>query len=104
MEAGSPATTRVNTYGDLVVPMEVRVGSCTMTLKELCTMRPGSVVELDKPVGETLDLFVGNVRLASGEVVILEDRMAIRITEFDLRQPGQPTKKTTGGEFMHELE
>ena len=92
MEQESPARERVDGFGDLAVPMEVRVGHCSMTLKELCSLGEGSVLQLDKPVGETLDVYVGNVRLASGDVVILEDRMAVRITEFDLRQPGEPAK------------
>lgn len=103
MEPESPALHRVDAFGDLAVPLEVRVGHCSMTLKELCSLHENSVLELDKPVGETLDLYVGNVRLASGEVVIMEDRMAVRITEFDLRQPGQPTKTNTPGELLHGL-
>jgi len=92
MEQESRAIERADAFGDVAIPLEVRVGHCSMTLKELCTLGENSVMQLDKPVGETLDLYVGNVRLASGEVVIMEDRMAVRITEFDLRQPGQPAK------------
>lgn len=92
---------RIDQFADLSVPMEVRVGQCSLTLKELCLLLEGSVLPLDKPVGETLDLFVGNVRLASGEVVILEDRMAVRITEFDWKQPGQAPKLNMAAELQN---
>ena len=103
MEQESSALEKVDAFGDLAVPMEVRVGHCSMTLNELCSLCEGSVLQLDKPVGETLDVYVGNVRLASGEVVIMEDRMAVRITEFDLRQPGQPVK-VNAMELLHASE
>ena len=101
MEQECPVSQKIDSFGDLTTPMEVRVGQCTMTLKELCALTVNGVLPLDKPVGETLDLYVGNVRLASGEVVIIEDRMALRITEFDLRQPGQPAKMNNPAEFLH---
>jgi flagellar motor switch protein FliN/FliY len=95
---------KVDAFGDLAIPMEVRVGQCSMTLKELCALGVSAVFSLDKPVGETLDLYVGNVRLASGEIVIIEDRMALRITEFDLRQPGQPVKNNNPAEYIHGIQ
>ena len=104
MEQESRAVEKVDAFGDLAVALEVRVGHCSMTLKDLCSLGENSVLQLDKPVGETLDLYVGNVRLASGEVVIMEDRMAVRITEFDLRQPGEPSKMNTAMEFLHGLQ
>jgi flagellar motor switch protein FliN len=103
MEQECPVSEKVDVFGDLATSMEVRVGHCSMTLKELCALQVSAVLLLDKPVGETLDLYVGNVRLASGEVVIMEDRMALRITEFDLRRPGQPAKVNNPAEYANGL-
>ena len=104
MEQESRPFERVDAFGDLAVSLEVRVGHCSMTLKDLCSLAESSVLQLDKPVGETFDMYIGNVRLASGEVVIIEDRMAVRITEFDLRRPGQPSKMNSPGEFPNGLQ
>ena len=70
-------------FRDVLVPIEVRIGQRTATVRELTSIENGSIVLLDKPAGETLDLFVGNIRLASVEVVVVDDRLAVRIAEFD---------------------
>ena len=64
-------------------------------MQELATIGNGSIVLLDKPAGETLDLYVGNIRLASVEVVVVDERLAVRITEFDTS--GTTTMGTTEG-------
>ena len=73
---------RLDAFGDLTVPVEVRIGKCTMKVAEIAALQCGSTVPLDRSAGETLELIVGNLRLAMAEVVVNEDRLAVRITEF----------------------
>lgn len=70
--------------------VEVRVGWREMTLDELLRLEIGSVVALSRPAGETLEVRVGNVSLASAEVVAIEERLAVRITDFE---PGVPAPR-----------
>ena len=65
------------------VTAEVRVGRRDLTLDELLHLEVGSVIALNRPAGETLDLRIGNVALASAEVVAIEERLAVRITDFE---------------------
>ena len=74
----------LNAFSDLSVPVEVRIGKCIMKVEEVAALKCGSTVPLDRPAGETLELMVGNLRLGMAEVVVNEDRLAVRITELFL--------------------
>lgn len=77
--------TKIEPFADVPVPVEVRIGARTAPVKEVLEVRAGSIVLLDRPAGEPLDILIGNIRLGSVEVVVVEDRLAVRITEIDQR-------------------
>jgi flagellar motor switch protein FliN/FliY len=66
------------------VPMEVtaEIGRTRMTIQELLGLTPGAVVELDRPVGSPADVLVNGRLFARGEVVVVDEDFAIRITEI----------------------
>jgi len=68
----------------LDVPLEVAVelGRTRMTIQELLSLSPGSVVELDKVAGEPLDIVVNGRLVARGEAVVVNDKFGIRITDI----------------------
>ena len=74
----------LDVFGDLAVPVEVRIGECVMKVEEIAALQCGSTVSLDRSAGETLELTVGNVRLGMVEVVVNENRLSVRITELFL--------------------
>jgi len=80
--------TRLDSFADLTVPIEVRIGQCRMRVQQIAALGNGSTVALDRPAGEMLELIVGNVRVGLVEVVVVEDQLAIRVTELDL--PSRP--------------
>jgi flagellar motor switch protein FliN len=80
------AVAEIDAFGDLTVPVEVRIGKCVMKVNEIAALRCGSTILLDRPAGETMELMVGNLRLGMVEVVVNEDRLAVRITELLVRQ------------------
>ena len=61
---------------------EAVLGRSSLSVDEMLNLGVGSVVELDRSVSEPVDLLVQNVRVARGEVVVLNDQFAIRITEL----------------------
>lgn len=61
---------------------EAVLGRAGLSVDEMLNLGVGSVVELDRLVTEPVDLLVQNVRVARGEVVVLNDQFAIRITEI----------------------
>ncbi len=67
---------------DIPVQVSAVLGKSTMEVQELLKLGKGAVVELDRKVGEAIDIFVNNRLVARGEVVVLEDRLGITMTEI----------------------
>lgn len=66
------------------VPVQVSavLGRATMQVSQLLKLGRGAVVELDRKVGEAIDIYVNNRLVARGEVVLVEDRLGITMTEI----------------------
>ena len=66
---------------DVPVKVTVELGSCQMPMREVLQLNSGSVVQLDKIAEAPVDLYVNQKRIAHGEVVVVEDRLGIKITK-----------------------
>ncbi|MCX7599225.1 MAG: FliM/FliN family flagellar motor switch protein [Armatimonadetes bacterium] len=66
----------------LRVPVTVRVGETEMALSEIASLGPGAVVELNRRVGDMVDVLVAGTLVARGELVSVEGRLGVRITEI----------------------
>lgn len=66
---------------DVPLHVSVELGRTRMPVKEVLSLQHGSVVELDRMAGEPVDVLVNDRLIARGEVVVIEDRFGIRITE-----------------------
>jgi flagellar motor switch protein FliN/FliY len=64
------------------VTVKAELGRATLPIGEVLKLGPGSVLELNRSISEPVDLFVQGVRLARGEVVVVDDRFAIRIKDL----------------------
>ncbi len=64
------------------VPVTVRLGQVELQVRDLLQLGPGSVLQLDKQVGEPADLFLRGVRFATGTLVVVADRLGVRINEI----------------------
>ena len=67
---------------DVPVQVSAVLGKANMPVNQLLKLGRGAVVELDRRVGESIDIFVNNRLVARGEVVIVEDRLGITMTEI----------------------
>ena len=73
---------------DVPVKVTVELGSCQMSMREVLQLNSGSVVQLDKIAEAPVDLYVNQKRIAHGEVVVVEDRLGIKIIKvFGAQQP-----------------
>lgn len=70
-----------NVY-DIPVQVTVVLGKTSMQVSQLLKLGRGAVIELDKKVGESIDIFVNNRLVARGEVVVVEDRIGVTMTEI----------------------
>jgi flagellar motor switch protein FliN/FliY len=66
---------------DVTVTVTLEVGHAQITVRELLQLTQGSILELDRPAGDPLDVLVNGVRVARGEVVVVNDKFGIRLTE-----------------------
>ena len=66
------------------VPVTVRavLGKSSLEVSQLLTLAPGTVIELDRKVGEPVDVYVNNRLVARGEVVIVDDHLGVTMTEI----------------------
>ena len=78
-------------------PMSVSVclGNARPAVRELLEMGPGSVLRLDRRVGEPIDLFLRGIRFATGHLVVVDDHLGVRINE--ILAAGQDSQAPGGG-------
>jgi len=66
---------------DVPISMIAQVGSVQKTLKEILRLKTGSTVEFEKVVGEPMDVLIGGRIMCRGEIVVVNERYGIRISE-----------------------
>ncbi|MBC7135644.1 flagellar motor switch protein FliN [Oceanibaculum nanhaiense] len=67
---------------DIPVQVSAVLGKATMQVSQLLKLGRGAVVELDRKVGEAIDIYVNNRLVARGEVVIVDERLGVTMTEI----------------------
>ncbi|WP_373094848.1 flagellar motor switch protein FliN [Zhongshania sp.] len=76
-----PAAPDLEMVLDIPVRITLEVGGADMPIRELLQLHQGAIVELDRQAGEPLDVLVNGTLVARGEVVVVEDKLGIRLTE-----------------------
>ena len=79
---GIKSATDLETVFDVPVAISAVLGRSTMTVAQLLQLGHGSILELDRKVGEAIDIYVNNRLVARGEVVIVDDRLGVTMTEI----------------------
>jgi len=92
-DESQPASGDVNLEVILDVPvtLSMEVGRTRVPIRNLLQLNQGSVVELDRAAGEPLDVFVNGTLIAHGEVVVVNERFGIRLT--DVVSPAERLRK-----------
>jgi flagellar motor switch protein FliN len=67
---------------DVAVDLSVELGGCHMSMRDVLNLTVGSVVQLDKSATAPVDVYVNKKILARGEVVVVENRFGVKITEI----------------------
>jgi flagellar motor switch protein FliN/FliY len=76
---------------DVPVTLSMEVGRTRIPIRNLLQLNQGSVIELDRAAGEPLDVFVNGTLVAHGEVVVVNEKFGIRLT--DVISPAERIKK-----------
>jgi flagellar motor switch protein FliN len=85
--SGNDARPNIDVILDVPVTLSLEVGRAQMSVGRLLRLTQGSVVELDRGAGEPLDVLVNGTLVAHGEIVIVNDKFGIRLT--DVVPPGK---------------
>jgi flagellar motor switch protein FliN/FliY len=72
---------RLDSILDIPVTISMEVGRSNISIRNLLQLNQGSVVELDRVAGEALDVLVNGTLIAHGEVVVVNDKFGIRLTD-----------------------
>lgn len=82
-EEGRPCSANeLEAVFDIPVNVSAVLGKAYLEVSQLMKLGPGTIVELDRKVGEAIDIFVNNRLVARGEVVVIEDRLGVTMTEI----------------------
>jgi len=85
LEADAPITgeekRKLDAILDIPVTISMEVGRSNISIRNLLQLNQGSVVELDRVAGEALDVMVNGTLIAHGEVVVVNDKFGIRLTD-----------------------
>ena len=82
-------------FAEVSIEISVEIGRVTMPIGELLKLGEGAVVELNRAVSEPVDVMAQGVRIASGEVVVIDDRFAVRITEIVNAEEGRDASRAS---------
>jgi flagellar motor switch protein FliN/FliY len=79
---GGEAPQELDFILDLPLEVSVEIGRTKMLIKDLLKLTQGSIIELDRLAGEAVDIYVNGKLMAKGEVVVVNDRFGVRVTEI----------------------
>ena len=67
---------------DIGVELVSELGSISMSVKDFMKLKKGSVINLEKPAGESIELYINKKIVGKGEVIVFEENLAVRINEI----------------------
>ncbi len=70
-------------YSDVPVDIEVELDRKIMSIGAILDLKVGSVLKMTRSAGENIDILIGGTLVGSGEIVIIEESMGVRITDFN---------------------
>ena len=90
-DSGTNRELNLDVVLDIPVTLSIEVGRSRLSIRNLLQLNQGSVVELDRAPGEPLDVFVNGTLIAHGEVVVVNEKFGIRLT--DVISPAERIRK-----------
>ena len=76
------AMEEIAAFADVPIDIEAELDCRTMTVEQILQMESGSLIGMKRSAGENIDLYVGGKRIGCGEIVVVENTLGVRITDF----------------------
>lgn len=77
---------QITDFADVPLDVEVELGRKVMTIAQVLEMHPDTVIRISRAAGDNIDILAGGSVVAYGEIVIIEDAVGVRITDFCLEE------------------
>lgn len=90
----NPGDVKIDAILDVPITVAMEIGRARINIRNLLQLNQGSVVELDRLAGEPMDVLVNGTLIAQGEVVVVNEKFGIRLT--DIVSPADRVKKLSG--------
>jgi flagellar motor switch protein FliN len=74
--------TEIAPLEEVPVDVEIELGHRVLTMREVLRLREGSVITTSRSAGDNIDIYLGGVLCGSGEIVVIENSIGVRITDF----------------------
>ncbi len=81
-QSSESTITNIDMLVDVLLQLTVELGRSNMSVGQVLDLQKGSVIELSRVAGEAVDVYVNNRLLARGDVVVVDDKYGVRITEL----------------------
>jgi|HigsolmetaAR201D_1030396.scaffolds.fasta_scaffold61297_2 Flagellar motor switch/type III secretory pathway protein len=85
-EAGSATLEQLGHLADVRIDVEVELDRKKMSIRELLDLETGAVIKMTRSAGENIDIIIGGTLVGFGEIVVIEDTMGVRITDFNVEE------------------
>ena len=82
MQPNSDRQESVERYGDVPVAVDVRLGRKSVSIRRLAELAPGSILRMNRAVGERLEIFANGMLLGHGEVIVAGEAVRVRIAKW----------------------
>ncbi|MBZ5591165.1 MAG: FliM/FliN family flagellar motor switch protein [Acidobacteriia bacterium] len=78
------ALNEMTRFADVPIEVEVELDRRVLSVREILELEEGSVIGMTRSAGENIDLYVGGKLVGYGEIVLIESRIGVRITDFNI--------------------
>ena len=77
---------QIGHLGDVAIDVEVELDRKNLTVREVLELEAGNVLKMTRSAGENIDVLIGGSLIGFGEIVLVEDTVAVRITDFNIEE------------------
>ncbi len=77
---------QIGHLGDVAIEVEVELDRKQLTVREVLELEAGTVLKMTRSAGENIDVLIGGSLVGFGEIVLVEDTIAVRITDFNIEE------------------
>lgn len=85
-ETAPTSAEKIAPLADVPLDVAVELDRKIMTLRDVLDLEVGSVIRMNRSAGENIDILIGDTVVGFGEIVIIEDTMGVRITDFNVEE------------------